>query len=132
VIYTVAVETSKHDDLIEITDIVREKIAESGVKEGLCIVFVPHTTACVLINENADPSVKIDLLNELSKIIPDSDNYLHLEGNSNAHIKTAIIGSSRTILVKDNKLMLGTWQGIFFAEFDGPRHRKFYIEVIST
>jgi len=128
----IEIESSKHEDLIDITNIVQQKITESEIKEGICIVFVPHTTACVLINENADPSVKIDLLNELSKIIPDSDNYLHLEGNSNAHIKTAIIGSSRTILVKRNKLMLGTWQGIFFAEFDGPRHRKFYIEVIST
>ena len=130
--YTIPVETSKHDDLIEITGIVREKIAESGVKEGLCVVFVPHTTASVFINENADPFVKFDILKELNKIVPENDNYKHLEGNSNAHIKSAIIGSSRIIPIRNNEPVLGTWQGIFFAEFDGPRHRKFYIEVIST
>ncbi|MDO9555579.1 MAG: secondary thiamine-phosphate synthase enzyme YjbQ, partial [Atribacterota bacterium] len=109
---------------------VQKVVGESGITEGLCCVFVPHTTAGVTINENADPSVKQDIVMELNKVIPFDDNYSHLEGNSAAHIKASIIGSSVNVPVKNNNLLLGTWQGICFCEFDGPRTRKFYVKVM--
>ncbi|MGB9694573.1 MAG: secondary thiamine-phosphate synthase enzyme YjbQ [Caldisericaceae bacterium] len=129
-IYKVEIKTKAKEELIDITDIVEDKVRESNIVDGLCVVFVPHTTACVFINENTDPNVKKDILNELGKLIPDKDNYLHLEGNSQAHIKSAIIGSNITIFVSLNQLMLGSWQGIFFGEFDGPRSRYFYVKIM--
>jgi secondary thiamine-phosphate synthase enzyme len=127
----VDINTSKHEELIDITRIVENKVKESGVKDGVCTVFVPHTTASITINENADPTVKKDILRKLNEIIPWESGYSHAEGNSAAHIKSAIIGSGRAIIIKDGRLVLGAWQGIFFAEFDGPRRRNFYIETIS-
>jgi len=101
------------------------------VGEGICHLFIPHTTAAVTINENADPSVTRDILMMLNKLIPSEDDYRHLEGNSPAHIKSSLLGCSETVFVESGKLVLGTWQGIFFCEFDGPRSRKVYVKVVK-
>jgi len=126
----ITIKTNTQTQILDITAQVQKVVGESGITEGLCCVFVPHTTAGVTINENADPSVKQDIVMELNKIIPFNDNYSHLEGNSAAHIKASIIGPSVNIPLKNNNLLLGTWQGICFCEFDGPRTRKFYIKII--
>jgi len=126
----ITIQTNAQTQILDITTQVQKVVKESRIAEGLCCVFVPHTTAGVTINENADPSVKQDILMELNKVIPFKDNYSHLEGNSAAHIKASIVGSSVNIPVKDNNLLLGTWQGICFCEFDGPRTRKFYVKII--
>jgi len=125
------VKTSSRVELIEITHLVEKVISEAKIKSGLCTVYVPHTTAGVTINENADPSVKSDIVAELNKVIPFDDNYSHLEGNAAAHIKSSIIGSSETLLVDGGSLVLGTWQGIYFCEFDGPRSRKVIVKLIE-
>lgn len=130
-IKTFQIRTTKQTEFINITNEVSEIVRKSGVKSGVCIVFVPHTTASVTINENADPSVVKDILMELNKIVPFEDFYQHLEGNSPAHIKASLIGSSETILIESGRLMLGTWQGIFFCEFDGPRVRNVHVKIIS-
>ena len=126
----IIIKTNTQTQILDITTQVQKVVGESGIAEGLCCVFVSHTTAGVTINENADPSVKQDIVMELNKVIPFDDNYSHLEGNSAAHIKASIIGSSVNIPVKNNYLLLGTWQGIYFCEFDGPRQRHFYIKII--
>lgn len=123
------VSTSSHTELVDITSAVQRAVSESGVQDGVCHIYVPHTTAGVTINENADPSVREDILMELNKIIPLQDNYKHLEGNAAAHIKASVVGSSETILVEGGRLVLGTWQGIFFCEFDGPRSRRVLTKV---
>jgi len=117
--------------MIDITSIVQAKVNESGIKDGVCYVFVPHTTAAVTINENADVDVTRDILNTLSKLIPHKDNYRHLEGNSDAHVKASLFGNTVTVIVNNGKLVLGTWQSLFFCEFDGPRKRKFIIKVVG-
>ena len=126
----ITIKTNTQTQILDITTQVQKVVGESGIAEGLCCVFVSHTTAGVTINENADPSVKQDILMELNRIIPFHDNYSHLEGNSAAHIKASIIGSSANIPVKNNNLLLGTWQGICFCEFDGPRQRHFYVKIV--
>ena len=126
----ITIQTNTQTQILDITTQVQNAVGESGIAEGLCCVFVPHTTAGVTINENADPSVKHDIIMELNKVIPFNDNYSHLEGNSAAHIKASIIGSSVNVPVKNNNLLLGTWQGICFCEFDGPRTRHLYVKVI--
>jgi len=126
----ITIQTNTQTQILDITSQVQKVLGESGIAEGLCCVFVPHTTAGVTINENADPSVKQDIVMELNKVIPFNDNYIHLEGNSAAHIKASIIGSSVNIPVKNNNLLLGTWQGICFCEFDGPRQRHFYVKIV--
>ena len=126
----ITIQTNTQTQILDITAQVQKVVGESGIAEGLCCVFIPHTTAGVTINENADPSVKQDILIELNKVIPFEDNYSHLEGNSAAHIKASIIGSSVNIPVKKNNLLLGTWQGICFCEFDGPRTRKYYVKIV--
>jgi secondary thiamine-phosphate synthase enzyme len=130
-IQTVQVKSSRRTDFIDITHSVQEVIQKSGVGEGVCHLFIPHTTAAVTINENADPSVTRDILMMLNKLIPSEDDYRHLEGNSPAHIKSSLLGCSETVLVESGKLVLGTWQGIFFCEFDGPRSRKVYVKVVK-
>ena len=130
-IQTFQIRTSKQTEFMDITRSVQEAVKKAGVEEGICIVFVPHTTAAITINENADPSVIKDILMELNKVIPFEDRYQHTEGNSPAHIKSSLIGCSQTIFVESGRLVLGTWQGIFFCEFDGPRHRKFYVKVVK-
>jgi secondary thiamine-phosphate synthase enzyme len=128
---TFQVKTSVKTDFIDITGSVREIIQRMGVVDGICYIFVPHTTAAITINENADPSVSKDIIMELNKIVPLHDRYQHLEGNSPAHVKASLIGPSETVFVESGKLVLGTWQGIFFCEFDGPRNRKVYVKVMG-
>lgn len=128
----IAVQTNTQTQIIDITAQIQKVVIESGISEGLCCVFIPHTTAGVTINENADPSVKHDIIMELNKVIPLNDHYRHLEGNSAAHIKASIIGSSVNVPVENNNLLLGTWQGICFCEFDGPRQRNVYVKIISN
>ena len=125
----IRITTTSRTELLDITGEVQKAVAESGVRDGVCHVYVPHTTAGVTINENADPSVRQDILMELNKIVPLQDDYRHLEGNAAAHIKASIVGSSETILVEAGRLLLGTWQGIFFCEFDGPRSRRVITSV---
>ncbi len=127
----ISVRTTSQTEMIDITSAVQKAVDESGIQRGTVTVFVPHTTAAVTINENADPSVKRDMLYEINKVIPFDDHYHHLEGNSAAHIKASLFGSSETILVENGRLQLGTWQGIYFCEFDGPRHRKVWIQVLG-
>lgn len=128
---TFSVKTDKHTQMKDITGLVRDAVRESGVKDGLCIVFIPHTTAAVTINENADPDVVRDLNMELGKIIPWEDGYHHMEGNSAAHLKSSLVGASEKIIIEDGRLLLGTWQGIYFCEYDGPRQRKAIVKIIE-
>jgi secondary thiamine-phosphate synthase enzyme len=117
------------EEFIDMTSTVRKIIEDSGIRTGICTVFVPHTTAGVTINENADPSVQSDILNTLRTIVPDTLPYTHMEGNSPAHVKASLMGSSVQIIINEGGLALGTWQGIYFCEFDGPRRRKVYISA---
>ncbi|MCD7810764.1 MAG: secondary thiamine-phosphate synthase enzyme YjbQ [Ruminococcus sp.] len=116
--------------MIDITREVREAITESGVDEGICVIFCPHTTGAVTINENADPDVKADFIFGMDKIFPDMKEFRHSEGNSDAHLKSSSVGASETVIVTKGRPLLGTWQGIYFCEFDGPRKRKFYVKVM--
>ncbi|RMH80352.1 MAG: YjbQ family protein [Acidobacteria bacterium] len=127
----IRIRNTKHTSFVNITSQVREVVKNSGVKSGLCLVYVPHTTACVFINEGADPDVIRDIAYSLEKLIPWKDNYAHSEGNSAAHIRSSLIGNSRVIPIEDGDLMLGTWEAIFLAEFDGPRERKVIVKVIK-
>jgi len=131
-IETFEVRTSAKADLIDITRPVRETIRKMGARDGICFLFIPHTTAAITINENADPSVRRDILMALNKIVPSEDRYQHSEGNSPAHIKASLLGSSHTVFLESGNLVLGTWQGIFFCEFDGPRNRTVYVKVLET
>jgi len=124
------VSSSKREELIEITSLVQSLVTESGVKSGFCIVFAVHTTCGVTINENCDPAVASDLLKSLSKLVPNTG-FLHREGNSDAHIKSSLMGSSQMVLVDNGSLCLGTWQGIFICEFDGPRLREVLVQIHS-
>jgi len=126
---TLQVRTHKQFECINITSQVHSLIKDSGVKDGIVTIYCPHTTAGITINEGADPSVVHDLLYELDKFIPLRDNYQHLEGNSAAHIKSSIIGCSETVIIENGSLVLGTWQAIFFCEFDGPRNRKVFVKI---
>ncbi len=114
---------------VDITARVQERVTASGVANGICTVFVPHTTAGVTINENADPDVLHDLLLALNHAVPEQSAFRHAEGNSTAHVKSSLMGSAQTILIRDGRLALGTWQGIYFAEFDGPRTRRVWIDI---
>jgi len=126
---TISIPTKSRCCFVDITSEVVRAIQESSVREGLAIVFVPHTTAAVTINENADPSVRRDVLDHLSRAVPDSASYDHEEGNSPAHIKASMMGSSVTVIVSGGRPVLGTWQGVYLCEFDGPRTRNVFIEV---
>jgi len=126
----IKVETRKRNEMIDITSDVQQVIIEDTIQDGIVIVYVPHTTAGVTINEGADPSVQRDIIETLKKIIPESGGYHHMEGNSDAHIKASILGSSVTVILENNHLVLGTWQHIFFYEGDGPRSRRVYVEII--
>ena len=127
-----SIRTNSRFEMIDITRAVADAVKEENVVSGICYVFVPHTTAAVTINENADPDVPRDIIMELDKVIPFHDNYRHMEGNSAAHIKTSLIGSSEAVFVENGNLVLGTWQSLFFCEFDGPRTRKYMVKVIAT
>jgi secondary thiamine-phosphate synthase enzyme len=118
--------------MVDITHLIRKAVADSGVSDGICTVFIPHTTAAVTINENADPDVVRDFTTEIDKIVPWEDGYHHMEGNSAAHLKASMIGFSEQIIVDGGKQVLGTWQGIYFCEFDGPRRRNVYVKVMGS
>ena len=132
VFQTIQVKTSSKTELIDITRSVHEAVRKTGVKDGLCLVFTPHTTGAITINENADPAVPHDILMQLNQIVPFQDRYQHREGNSPAHVKASLVGPSETIFVESGELVLGTWQGIFFCEFDGPRNRNVYVKVVRA
>ncbi|MEE9554492.1 MAG: secondary thiamine-phosphate synthase enzyme YjbQ [candidate division Zixibacteria bacterium] len=125
------VKTDRRNQLVDITSRIQKLVAESDIDEGYAILFVPHTTAAVTINENADPSVKSDILGYLEKLIPQNAGFAHAEGNSDAHIKASLTGFSETILISEGRLLLGTWQGIYFCEYDGPRSRELILKFIS-
>ena len=126
------VKTTARNQLVEITDRVRDAIVASGVKSGLCVVYCPHTTAAITVNENADPDVVHDMLLYLNKTIPQHQGgFRHGEGNSDSHIKTSLVGPSVMVIVANGDLVLGTWQGIYFCEFDGPRSRKLHVQTIE-
>lgn len=125
------VKTSKRIEMIDITEKIKDIIARHDVKKGICYLFIPHTTAGITINENADPTVQLDINSKLSKIIPAGENYSHLEGNSDSHIKSTLVGQSLNIIIDGGKPVLGTWQGIYFCEFDGPRNRKLFVKLIK-
>jgi len=127
----ISVKTSMRTEFVDITRDVQKIVKESGVKAGVCYVYVPHTTAGVTINEGADSSVVKDIQAMMNKLIPHSAGYLHMEGNSDAHIKTTLVGSSQTVIIDQGKLLLGTWQAIFFCEFDGARSRRVQVKVIG-
>jgi secondary thiamine-phosphate synthase enzyme len=128
---TLTLESRRAVELIDVTREVRQAIRSSGIRNGLAVVFTPHTTAAVTINENADPDVVNDIIMELNKIVPLQDNYRHAEGNSAAHLKSSLVGASETLIVVEGEPLLGTWQGIYFCEFDGPRKRTLQIQVIG-
>ncbi len=127
-----SVKTNSRVDLIDITDRVQAVVSKSKVKDGICFVFCPHTTAGLTINENADPSVRQDIIDSLSKAFPENAGYSHSEGNADSHIKSSLLGASLTIFIEGGQLALGTWQGIYFCESDGPRSREIWIKVIGT
>ncbi len=128
----IPVRTSAHTQMVDITGQIQKTVTESGFEDGICIIFVPHTTAAVTINENADPDVARDFTTEINKIVPWEDGYHHFEGNSAAHLKSSMIGFSEQIIVENGRLVLGTWQGIYFCEYDGPRNRNVLIKMIES
>lgn len=126
-----SVKSKTRTELIDITSQIQEAVKSSGVSGGLCMLYVPHTTAAITINESADPSVASDIMMVLNEVIPWKADYRHLEGNSPAHIKSTLVGASEVIAIENNSLILGTWQGIFFCEFDGPRTRKVHMRLLK-
>ncbi len=127
----IQIETHQREELIDVTHKVQTAVSGSGVENGVVILFVPHTTAAITINENADPSVRRDIIYKLNKEIPQSDGYHHSEGNADAHVKSTLVGHSLQVIISNGRLMLGSWQGIYFCEFDGPRTRKLYLKILS-
>ncbi len=130
-IHEISISTKRKTEFIDITSEVNEIVRKENVQEGVCVVFCPHTTAGLVINENADFSVRKDIISSLQRLIPEDEVYSHLEGNSPAHIKSSILGNSLTVFIENKKLKLGTWQGIFFCEFDGPRSRKIWVKILK-
>ena len=128
----ISVKTSQRVEFVDITSKIRKAISQKGMNKGACVVYVPHTTAGVTINENADPSVTRDITYALGRIVPDGWDYQHLEGNADAHIKASLVGSSVHIIIEKGSPRLGTWQGIYFCEFDGPRRRNVWIQFIPA
>ena len=126
-----SVSTSQHTQMVDITHLIQKAVTDSGIREGICTVFIPHTTAAVTINENADPDVVRDFTTEINKIVPWEDGYRHMEGNSAAHLKASLIGFSQQIIIEEGRLLLGTWQGIWFCEYDGPRRRSVYVKLMG-
>ena len=128
----ISLETHSRVEMIDITAAVQKAIGEEKIEEGICLVYTPHTTAAVTINENADPDVPRDILAALDRAVPLSANYRHAEGNSAAHVKFSLVGASELVIIENGRLILGTWQSIFFCEFDGPRTRKCIIKFITA
>ncbi|MEW6715391.1 MAG: secondary thiamine-phosphate synthase enzyme YjbQ [Nitrospirota bacterium] len=131
-IKNISIKTASRTEFVNITSSVQKAVTESGIKSGICYVYVPHTTAGVTINEGADPSVVEDIITALNKLIPHKAGYRHMEGNSDAHIKTSLVGTSQSVIIENGKLLLGTWQAIFFCEFDGPRSREVSVKIIHS
>lgn len=129
-IHRIGVSTKARVEFRDITEEVQAIVKSGGIESGVCLVFVPHTTAAITVNENADPSVAADITTQLEAIVPQHSDYRHMEGNAPAHIKATLAGNSQTLLVEGGKLVLGTWQGIFFCEFDGPRNRTILIKIV--
>jgi len=128
----ISIQTNSRVEMIDVTAAVQKAIDEEKIGTGLCLVYTPHTTAAVTINENADPDVPRDILAALEKAVPFSANYRHTEGNSAAHVKSSLVGASELVIIENGRLVLGTWQSIFFCEFDGPRTRKVFISIIAS
>ena len=128
---TIQVKTRNRNEMKDITSAVQDEVARTGARAGVCMVYVPHTTAGVTINEGADPAVCEDILGKLQDLVPPNAGYRHLEGNADSHIKASLMGSSVSVIVENGRLVLGTWQKIFFCEFDGPRTRKAYVTISS-
>lgn len=129
---TETVKTRQRCEMVDVTDRVRQVVRQQGIQSGMVIVYVPHTTAAVTINENADPDVKHDMLQKLETLVPERESYYqHAEGNSDSHVKTALVGNSVTVLVDGGRLVLGRWQGIYFCEFDGPRQREMIVKAVA-
>lgn len=129
---TLDVRSRSRVEFLDITSKVRDVISRSGVRDGIAVVYVPHTTAAVTINESADPAVAKDIMNKLSELVPENGSYRHTEGNSDAHIKSTIVGNSVNLIISQGSPVFGTWQGVFFCEFDGPRNRKVIVQVVPT
>lgn len=127
---TLNVRSKSKTEFIDITEDIRSLAKESGIYHGICHIYVPHTTAGVTINEGADPAVKRDIIATLNRLVPFDGDYLHMEGNSAAHIKATLVGASQTVFIEDGKLLLGAWQSIYFCEFDGPRHRRAVVKIV--
>jgi secondary thiamine-phosphate synthase enzyme len=128
---SINIKTKSRTEFVDITAKIQNVLDDAGIKDGICYIYVPHTTAGVTINEGADPSVAKDIQDMLSRLIPQNFNYSHMEGNSDAHIKSTIVGSSIKVIVEGGRFLLGTWQAIFFCEFDGPRHRRVVVKIMS-
>ena len=127
-----SVKSQQREQMIDITEMVQKAITHSGVSRGIAVVYVPHTTAGITINEGADPDVQRDIITTLARHIPKDGNFYHIEGNSDAHIKSSLLGCSQTVIITDGRVLLGTWQRIFFVECDGPRTRRVFVEIIGT
>jgi len=127
----ISLKTINRAELIDITDKIQTIVAKDKIRDGICFIFCPHTTAGLTINENADPSVKKDILNALNKIVPANAGYSHSEGNADSHIKASLFGSSLTVFIEEGQFVLGTWQGIYFCEADGPRNREVWVKLIT-
>ena len=128
----IEVVTTSRTQMVDITNKIQQEVTKSGIMDGVCCLYVPHTTAGITINEHADPSVREDILAKLEELIPRGRGYRHLEGNADAHIKASIVGSSVMVIIEEGRLHLGTWQGVFFCEFDGPRRRRLFIKLLSA
>ena len=126
-----SVRTGKKIQFVDISREIKSIVEKHGIKSGLCTIYVPHTTAGVTINENSDPDVVTDMIMEINKLVPFEDGYLHMEGNSAAHIQASLIGASQSVIIENGRLLLGTWQGIYFCEFDGPRERKVIVKLME-
>lgn len=127
---TINIKSSRRTEIINITDSIIKAVSNSGVESGICFLHVPHTTAAVTINESADPDVTGDIIRKINEIIPVDSGYMHVEGNSDAHIKSSLFGATLSLIIENGNILLGTWQNIYFCEFDGPRNRKLHIKII--
>jgi len=130
-LHSFSIQTQSQTEFLDLTHQIQTIVSEHRIQNGLCQIFIPHTTAGITINENADPNVRQDMIMELNKVIPFNDHYRHMEGNSAAHIKSSLMGVSLSLIIDQGRLILGTWQGIYFCEFDGPRQRKVWVKLLE-
>lgn len=125
------VKSKSRNEFVDITKEIQEVVKKTGIASGVCYIYTPHTTGGITINEGADPAVQRDIQNTLTRLVPHEFNYSHREGNADAHVKSSLIGASQVVMIEDNKLLLGTWQAVYFCEFDGPRHRRVIVKIIE-